>query len=48
MAILNAENCDVYQYVINDTPSHPTRDVTVVRYIYYLQKKNYFYLNVQF
>ncbi|CAG9540543.1 unnamed protein product [Cercopithifilaria johnstoni] len=31
VAILNAENCDVFQYVINDTPSHPTRDVTVVR-----------------
>uniref|UniRef100_A0A915PG27 Rho-GAP domain-containing protein n=1 Tax=Setaria digitata TaxID=48799 RepID=A0A915PG27_9BILA len=31
VAILNAENCDVFQYVINDTPSHPTRDATVVR-----------------
>ncbi|VDK67176.1 unnamed protein product [Onchocerca ochengi] len=31
VAILNAENCDVFQYVINDTPSHPTRDTTVVR-----------------
>ncbi|KAK6101320.1 RhoGAP domain family protein [Brugia pahangi] len=31
VAVLNAENCDVFQYVINDTPSHPTRDATVVR-----------------
>ncbi|VDN05461.1 unnamed protein product [Thelazia callipaeda] len=31
IAPLNAENCDVFQYVINDTPSHPTRDAIVVR-----------------
>uniref|UniRef100_A0A0N5AIA4 Rho-GAP domain-containing protein n=1 Tax=Syphacia muris TaxID=451379 RepID=A0A0N5AIA4_9BILA len=27
-----SENCDIFQYVINDTTSHPTRDVIVIRY----------------
>ncbi|VDN45431.1 unnamed protein product, partial [Gongylonema pulchrum] len=31
VATLNVENCDLFQYVINDTPSHPTRDVMVLR-----------------
>jgi hypothetical protein len=32
LATLN-ENCEIYQYVLNDTPGHPTRDVVVVRYM---------------
>lgn len=41
IATLNAENCDLFQYVINDTPSHPTRDAMVVRYVvlFLVQKK---------
>ncbi|VDM42390.1 unnamed protein product [Toxocara canis] len=31
VASLNDEDCDVFQYVLNDTPAHPTRDVLVVR-----------------
>lgn len=27
------ENCEVFQYVLNDTPPHPTRDCVVVRYV---------------
>lgn len=34
VATLSNENCDVFQYVVNDTPAHPTRDVLVVRYAY--------------
>lgn len=31
VASLGNDNCEVFQYVINDTPSHPTRDLMVVR-----------------
>ncbi|MFH4974554.1 hypothetical protein AB6A40_001263 [Gnathostoma spinigerum] len=32
VAQLSADSCDVFQYVLNDMPSHATRDVVVVRF----------------